>query len=148
MKPIRIFLSALLVSAVLPGCRNRDIPPVSSEVMVMAWGERYFISADTVTSVAEEENRPIPEGFEFCQNYPNPFNSVTSIAYQLPKASDVTITVYSITGQLVDYVPVHEYKGAGSYTVQWDAGMLGSGIYFYRIEAGEFSEVRKCLLLR
>ncbi|MBC8174896.1 MAG: T9SS type A sorting domain-containing protein [Candidatus Marinimicrobia bacterium] len=85
--------------------------------------------------------------FALYQNYPNPFNPITKISYQLPQPAFVTLSIYNLTGQLVEKL-VSEQKNAGYHTVQWDASQAGSGIYFYRIDAGTFYEVRKCLVIK
>jgi poly(3-hydroxybutyrate) depolymerase len=81
------------------------------------------------------------------QNYPNPFNSVTTIEYSIPKKSDVIINVYNLAGQVVD-VLVNQIMEPGHYSVQFDASKLGLGVYFYKIQAGSFSDAKKCLVIR
>ena len=94
-----------------------------------------------------------PEAFALANNYPNPFNPATTIKYALPEASDVTLEVYNVVGQVVRTL-VADHQNAGRYVVQWDATndsghSLSSGIYFYRLQAGgEFLEVKKMLLLK
>jgi hypothetical protein len=88
----------------------------------------------------------IPKKFELFQNYPNPFNPVTTINYQLPKTTNVELTIYNSIGQKVVKL-VDEHKQAGYHFVNWDAKEMASGLYFYRIKAGEFEQVRKMLLL-
>ncbi len=81
------------------------------------------------------------------QNYPNPFNPSTSISYSLPTRSHVTIRVYNLLGQHVARL-VDEEKAPGEYTVEWNAGTLSSGVYFYRMTAGAFSETKKMVVMR
>jgi photosystem II stability/assembly factor-like uncharacterized protein len=88
-----------------------------------------------------------PKKFLLFQNYPNPFNPTTTIKYQVPKASHITITVYDVLGKEVATL-VNEFKKAGIYSVNLDASKLASGVYFYRIKAGEWIETKKMLLLR
>ena len=94
-----------------------------------------------------------PEVFALANNYPNPFNPATTIKYALPQAADVELTVYNVVGQPVRML-VAEHQSAGRYVVEWDATndsghSLSSGMYFYRLQAGEeFSEVKKMLLLK
>jgi hypothetical protein len=94
-----------------------------------------------------------PEAFALANNYPNPFNPATTIKYALPEASNVTLEIYNVVGQVVR-VLVADHQNAGRYVVQWDAtnesgNSLSSGIYFYRLQAGgEFLEVKKMLLLK
>jgi len=88
-----------------------------------------------------------PTEFCFYPNHPNPFNISTTLSYQLPKSSFVQLSIYDINGRLVETL-VCEHKNAGYYSVEWNANNVGSGIYFYKIDAGEFSSVRKCLVVK
>ncbi len=85
--------------------------------------------------------------FELAQNYPNPFNPETTIKYAIPNSGKVLLKVYNVLGKEVITL-VNEVKEAGEYEVQFNAGELSSGVYFYKIEAGEFSKIRKMILLR
>ncbi len=89
----------------------------------------------------------IPQTFKLSQNYPNPFNPTTAIGYQLSAVSDVELSVYNLLGQKVVTL-VSERQAAGYYKVEWDASGFASGVYYYRIEAGEFVDVKKMILLR
>jgi predicted GH43/DUF377 family glycosyl hydrolase len=98
--------------------------------------------------------RGLPENYLLKQNYPNPFNPSTTIRYELPHASRVSLKVYNTLGQEVATL-VNETKPAGMYTVQFDArlpggqaGRLASGVYFYRLEAGTFVQTKRLVLLR
>ena len=94
-----------------------------------------------------------PEAFALANNYPNPFNPATTIKYALPQAADVQLTVYNVVGQPVRTL-VADHQSAGRYVVEWDATnnnghSLASGMYFYRLQAGEeFLEIKKMLLLK
>lgn len=88
-----------------------------------------------------------PENFHLYQNYPNPFNPTTTIRYGLPRSSAVRLSVYDILGREVT-VLVDERKGAGSYEVKFDASGLASGVYFYRIQAGDFAEAKSLVVLK
>ncbi len=99
------------------------------------------------TDVDEEQTPEIPRQFLLSQNYPNPFNTSTTIKYNLPVVSDVTINVYSILGRKVETL-VQEEQQAGYYRIVWDANDVSSGMYFYRIQAGEYDETRKMVLLK
>jgi hypothetical protein len=85
--------------------------------------------------------------FKLQQNYPNPFNQDTKIAFSLPEASTVTLTVYNILGQVVEVLMDYDMQ-PGHHSVAWNAGDLSSGIYFYRIVVGEFIATRRMLLLK
>lgn len=89
----------------------------------------------------------LPSEYALYQNYPNPFNPTTTIRYELPKESRVKLEIYDILGQKVA-TPVDEEKNAGRYEVRWDAARFSTGVYFYRLQAGEFREMKKLMLLR
>jgi len=94
----------------------------------------------------------LPEDYGLSQSYPNPANPAAQIAYQLPEAGDVRLTVYNLLGQPVR-VLVQSYHEAGSYRVEWDGRNeyrqpVSSGVYFYRLESRDFSLARRMLLLR
>jgi hypothetical protein len=94
-----------------------------------------------------EEKDAIPTVFELSQNYPNPFNPNTTIMYSLPERSYVTLDIFNILGQK-KVTLVDEYQDAGTHTVIWQANDISSGVYFYRIVAGDNTESRKLLLLK
>ena len=89
----------------------------------------------------------LPTKFELWQNYPNPFNPTTTIQYAIPKAEHVTLKVYDELGREVTTL-VNENKEAGQYKVSFNGSNLASGIYYYRLSAGDFTEVKKLILLR
>ena len=85
--------------------------------------------------------------FTLEQNYPNPFNPKTVVSCQLPVASDVRLVVYDLLGREVA-VLMDEHKEAGTYRMMFDASMLSTGVYFYRMTSGDFVECRKMLLVK
>ena len=89
----------------------------------------------------------MPTDYVLSQNYPNPFNPATTIQYQLPTGSNVKIVIYDALGRQVS-VLVNEFQNAGTHTTNFNASNLASGIYFYRMEAGNFVKVNKMLLLK
>jgi hypothetical protein len=89
----------------------------------------------------------VPEAFNLSQNYPNPFNPGTTISYQLKLSGHVTLKVYDLLGNEVATL-VNEEKPAGIYSVVFDAGKLSSGIYLYKLQAGNFVETKKMTLLK
>ncbi|MCX6830243.1 MAG: T9SS type A sorting domain-containing protein [candidate division Zixibacteria bacterium] len=104
------------------------------------------------TDVDETGNLGLPKTFQLAQNYPNPFNPATTIEYSLPQRSDVVIEIFDILGRKVRQL-VNETKAAGVYQVTWNgtdqSGVpVSTGIYLYRIQAGEFVESRKMLLIK
>jgi hypothetical protein len=89
----------------------------------------------------------VPGSFALAQNYPNPFNPGTTIAYSLPVNAHVTLRVFNLIGQEVATL-VNEEQKAGYRSVEWKPASIASGVYYYRIDAGSFSQVRKLLLLK
>jgi len=88
-----------------------------------------------------------PLKFTLSQNYPNPFNPKTIINYQIAKSSDVKLVVYDILGREVITL-VNSKQNAGMYHIEWDGSAYASGVYFYRITAGDFTEVMKMVLIK
>ncbi len=99
------------------------------------------------TNVATEDAAEIPTDFALESNYPNPFNPATRIRYALPQRASVRLAVYDVQGRLIN-VLVETDQPAGWHEVTFEADMLPSGVYFYRIEAGVFQNARPMLLLR
>jgi hypothetical protein len=100
-----------------------------------------------VTFVEENSNPSQPNTFLLSQNYPNPFNPVTSIKYEVGGFQFVSIKVYDVLGKEVATL-INEEKPAGEYGVEFDGTGLPSGIYFYQLKAGEYSETRKMVLMK
>ena len=98
----------------------------------------------TPTSVIDP-NAPLV--YELAQNYPNPFNPATKIEYSIPMQSQVELKIYNLVGQEVGTL-VNEIQKAGVHNVKFDAGNLASGVYFYRLVAGNFTSVKKMVLLK
>jgi hypothetical protein len=101
----------------------------------------------TGTTLNVNEITELPKEFELLQNYPNPLNPTTIISYQLPVNSFVTLNVYDVIGREVRTL-VNGPKASGSYTIQFDGSDLPSGVYFYRLRAGDFTSVKKLILLK
>jgi hypothetical protein len=114
-----------------------------------AYGGPYETSWDIINSVDDKNLNfsTLPEIVELTQNYPNPFNSRTTIHYALPNRSRVTLTVFNLLGQEVIKL-VNGYKEAGYHEVQLDGRNLESGVYFYRLQAGNFFQMKKFVLLK
>jgi hypothetical protein len=111
--------------------------------------EEYLntITTDTSTTTATETAAAVIKEFKLEQNYPNPFNPTTTIAYQIPKQSSVTLKVYDLLGKEVATL-VHETKTAGSYKAVFNGARLSSGIYFYKLTAGTYASVKKLMLVK
>ena len=102
----------------------------------------------TWTNITNVKNQSVqPSSFTLYQNYPNPFNPTTKIKYQLPEFSNVKLTIYDVLGRQIKTL-VNQEKPAGNYEVEFDGTGLPSGVYFYRIEAGKFSDTKKFVLMK
>ncbi|MFQ5870114.1 MAG: T9SS type A sorting domain-containing protein, partial [Candidatus Zixiibacteriota bacterium] len=104
------------------------------------------------TGVEEESEGQIPLAFSLSQNYPNPFNSSTEIVFSIPEESQVSLTIYNLLGQTV-IRPLEEKLPAGEHNFLWagkdsEGKELPSGLYFYRLSTGEFSDTRKMTILK
>jgi PKD repeat protein len=109
---------------------------------VHTYSDTFTVFIDTELDIIE-----LPEKFALKGNYPNPFNPTTKIDYSVPVAENVTITIYDLSGKIVD-VLVSGFHQAGNYTVQFDALGLPSGIYVYSMKAGSFEKNAKMLFLK
>lgn len=94
-----------------------------------------------------QENGEIPKQYKLFGNYPNPFNPFTSIKFAIPEILFVKITIYDILGREVETL-IQENLSAGNYKLNWNASAYSSGVYFYRIEAGEFNDIKKMVLVK
>jgi hypothetical protein len=116
------------------------------KVRIGADGWYYWVDSTTIVTKVDDEI-VIPISYRLEQNFPNPFNPKTIIKYQIPKFSFVTLKVYDVLGSEVTKL-VNEEKPIGSYTVDFNARALSSGIYFYRLQAGSFVETKKMILIK
>ena len=149
------------------------IAPVDSQEVtfsiqprLLAPGEYYFVTVNVqpksglgqaslkkffqfyrVITGAEPEPSGLPKEFALSQNYPNPFNPSTTIKYELPQSSVVRLSVYDMLGREVS-VLVNERRDAGVHEVKCDGSNLASGVYFYRLQAGDFVQSRKLTILK
>ena len=105
----------------------------------------YEITSTTLTDVVYEPGAP--ELFSLLQNYPNPFNPTTSIRYVLPSSGTVVLRIFDILGQEVA-TPVNGRKEAGEHAVIWEARDVPTGVYFYRLTAGGYTQTRTMILVR
>ena len=124
------------------------------ETVLTAGMEMELDSGDRELTVSL---RPLPKVTQLLQNYPNPFNPETWIPYQLNQASEVSLSVYSSEGKLVRQIDLG-LKAAGNYqrterAIYWDGRnasgeSVSSGVYFYRLQAGDYSQTRKMVILK
>ena len=100
-----------------------------------------------ITTVEEGSNNSAPNQFELFQNYPNPFNPITTIKYQIPEPSFITIKIYDVLGNEIATL-LNEEKSSGSYEVEFGASGLASGIYLYKLQSGKQIDTKKMLLIK
>jgi subtilisin-like proprotein convertase family protein len=111
--------------------------------VLVGWGLRFNGAVTNIEPISGN----IPNKFQLYQNYPNPFNPATTVRFDLAKNSDVKIKIYDILGRDVKTL-VNEFKNAGTYEVKFDASNIASGTYFYKIEAGDFVDIKKMVLVK
>ncbi len=134
-----------IFSADINGDGRLDILTASDQDDKIAWFQQMAPTG------LKDHSPPLPNAF-LLQNHPNPFNPATQITFGLPEMTSVSLVVYDLFGRSVKTL-VNELKAAGTHTVQWNGTdhsgkPVSSGIYFYRLQAGEFQQVRKMLVLR
>ena len=108
---------------------------------------RVYKIYDTRVGIGNTGN-VTPTNFELMQNFPNPFNPATKITFALPENSVVTLKVYDVTGKIVSELLSSEAMSAGVYTREFDGSKLGSGVYYYKMEAGNFTETRRMVMVK
>jgi hypothetical protein len=100
-----------------------------------------------LTGVEDQAGKQLPTTFMLSQNYPNPFNPTTMISLSLPRSGFVRLNVFTVLGEKVSTI-VEERLSAGTHTIRWDATGLPSGVYFYRLEADEFTQTKRLVVLK
>lgn len=132
-----------------------NLPFVSDTYDLIIVGDTLYLAASngiyksTISSLTAVHNSTseLPGNFSLYQNYPNPFNPSTKIKFDIPKSGFVTLTVYDATGRQVAQL-VNENLSPGSYSAEFRADGLTSGIYFYKLITGEYSTTRKMVLVK
>jgi hypothetical protein len=107
----------------------------------------YIIRNDLITSVDDNKRVTVPENFLLLQNYPNPFNPTTKIEYSVPATGNVKLTVHNLIGEEVALL-VNGQVEAGFYETTFDAFNLPSGMYLYKLQAGNLIEIKKMILVK
>ena len=110
------------------------------------WSATWMFKTKPVVGLQAIGNE-IPKEFKLIQNYPNPFNPITKIRFDLPKNANVKLTIYDMLGREIETI-VNEHLNAGSYEVTFDGTKYTSGVYYYRLNAGEFVETKKMILVK
>ncbi len=130
----------IMIAIVGPGTNQQALPHV---------GSYYFLDdlafSNEPVNVNDRVNTPAQ--FNLLQNYPNPFNPSTNIQFSLLKGSYIKLHVFNVLGMEVATL-VDEYRGAGQYSERFDAGKFASGVYFYRLDAGNYSAMKRMLLVK
>ena len=119
---------------------NKNGWALTSEGKIIKYGEPIGVSVDKPDNI-------YPDEFIIYQNYPNPFNPTTTFSFSLPSRSFVTLKVFDVLGKEVATI-ISEEMVAGNYSRQWNAANLPSGVYFYRLQAGSFTQTKKLILLK
>lgn len=136
-------------------CIDSGDPSIFDYILDCDWGLGYERSdmgaygGMAIPTDIRERDREVELPARLCmsQNYPNPFNSSTTITFSLSEPQSVSITIYDLIGRRIETLATGKQQ-AGSHTVVWEAGDIPSGVYFYRIKAGESSQTRKLVLLK
>ena len=128
-----------------------DQPPICVPVIMLHFPIKHWLPDGEVSppvSVEDDEIEDgIPTDFNLSQNYPNPFNPSTTINYQIPELSFVTLKVFDVLGREIITL-VNEEKPIGTHAIEFNATSLPSGIYFYQLLTPNFTETKKMILLR
>jgi len=119
-----------------------SIPAYLQSPSVFDLDDLFYPETGVIEAISTTEQQ-----FNLAQNYPNPFNPTTTIQYDIPIASQVTLTIYNMNGQVVER-PVNQKQEPGFYSVNWDARNVSTGVYFYQIRAEGFQQVKKMLLIK
>jgi hypothetical protein len=123
------------------------INPTSGAVLAFTSSGSMYVNNSPLTSVGEEKPVVNPDIYTLAQNYPNPFNPSTIIEFTLPDVADVVLKIYDITGKEITTLANGSFE-KGTHKIAFNAINLPSGIYFYRIQAGNFVEVKRMVLLK
>ncbi|MCJ7555224.1 MAG: T9SS type A sorting domain-containing protein, partial [Ignavibacteriaceae bacterium] len=115
--------------------------------LVSVDGWPYWSDSAKVIVTGIEDEKQVPLTFRLEQNFPNPFNSFSVIKYSIPNSSKVIIKVFDVLGTEIETL-INEEKPLGTYELNWNAANLPSGVYFYRLQAGDFVQTRKMILLK
>lgn len=119
----------------------------NNRIYAAAYTGIWYRELSEVVTGVENPSNEIPNKFRLSQNFPNPFNPATKINYELPIVENVSLKVFDYLGKEVVSL-VNEKQNAGSYSVDFNATLLSSGVYFYKLEAGSFTSVKKMTLIK
>jgi hypothetical protein len=135
-------------------CIDAGDPAILDSLLDCSWGLGGLRSdmgayggGDSIIVGIMDSPPPLPDRYFLFQNYPNPFNANTTIRFVLPKSQNVELAVYDLLGRRID-VLINDYLEAGVHSVAFDASALSSGVYFYRLRAGDVVETKRMVLLK
>jgi hypothetical protein len=131
-------IDSVTVNSISRNLGSFDEPADSS--FFLAVSSDQFIGIEPLSNL-------IADAFSLMQNYPNPFNPVTNIEITLPKASHTKLTIYDVQGREM-VIAVDKQLHAGSYKIEWNASGYPSGVYFYVLSSGDFTETKKMVLVK
>jgi hypothetical protein len=120
---------------------------IDFNIGISSEGWEFWSDSLVVYTGIAVEDKNIPHEYRLSQNYPNPFNPSTTIEFDLPKTSEVSLKVFNILGEEVVTL-ISDRLSAGTYSYEWDASNLASGVYLYRLKAGNYVETRKMVFMR
>lgn len=129
------------------GVESIDMLNTKTGYAVGGQGLVYKTTNGGALSVRPEQVNSSPADFSLAQNFPNPFNPSTTIRFSLPSDGYASLKIYSVTGGLIEEI-VHQTLDAGTYHIQWNAQAVPSGVYFYTLTSGRYSETKKLMLLK
>jgi hypothetical protein len=118
----------------------------NNNIFVATSSAIYYQPQSQLTNVSSGSGNFV-SSFSLQQNYPNPFNPSTTIKYSVKQNEFVTLDIFDVSGRIVSSL-INDYRTAGEYNVNFNAANLPSGIYFYSLKAGEFSETKKMILIK
>ena len=128
------------------GTTYTDWTPEHFDIFISSTKMCFLYDPDGINAVEQPKNL-LPKDFKLYQNYPNPFNPSTTVRYELPKTSHVIIKIYNSIGEEVTTL-IDKTQPAGSYSVNFNAKNLSSGVYFYQIIADNWVSTNKMLLVK
>ena len=127
--------------------RTKIVAFENDKLVEVTDNRNHYMDLDNNGNGKVQNITELPTEFSIDQNYPNPFNPVTTINYSIPNTQYTVLKIYDIAGKEVMTL-VNETKPAGRYQVKFDGSNLGSGVYFYKITAGNFSAVKRMILIK
>ena len=127
--------------------QETDFRPADNTLVVATHGRGSFQTVITEPISVGQISSEVPSSYSLKQNYPNPFNSSSNLKFEIANFGDVKLVVYDILGKTVQTL-VNERLQPGTYEVRFDGSMLNSGVYFYRLKSGNYTETKRMLMIK